>query len=85
MSVYSGPKGAFIPGGEGGDVAARKLGVAMTERALATLKAMALERSVRDRYDRSCHGGIVRYRLPLRYRLEAANRFPGRADRNGVR
>lgn len=43
------------------------------QRMLAKLKLSAAHRKALHRIDRCCHGGIVSYRLPLRFRLDCAN------------
>lgn len=42
-------------------------------RFIQALAAAGLRRSIIRRYDRCCHGGVIAYRLPLAYRLLAAN------------
>jgi hypothetical protein len=46
---------------------------ARLDRMMAFLKMRALERKCYTRFDRWCHGGVVTFRLPLRFRVEAAN------------
>lgn len=48
---------------------------AQLDRFLAQAALWHLRRRINDRFDRCCHGGIVRYRLTLGERLHAANRF----------
>lgn len=48
---------------------------AQLDRFLAQCRLRRLTRSITDRFDRCCHGGLVRYRLTLGERLYAANRF----------
>lgn len=48
--------------------------MAQVNRFMDRLRLMALARKQHHRFDRCCHGGIVSYRLPLWFRLYAANR-----------
>lgn len=52
----------------------RKIEPDEVNRFMSRLKLMALTRKQHQRFDRCCHGGIVSYRLPLWFRLYAANR-----------
>lgn len=44
---------------------------------IARMKLAALTRRQWHRFDRCCHGGIVSYRVPLRFRIGVANRSVG--------
>ena len=43
------------------------------DRFRANCARLRLSRLIQERFDRCCHGGIVRYRLPLGYRIACAN------------